>query len=67
MDAVASAARASKATLYRRWSTKAALVAEQLGPRFESTVAELASLTAFTEVPPWPSWWAPGWRWSPRS
>ncbi|WP_101523959.1 TetR/AcrR family transcriptional regulator [Nocardioides houyundeii] len=28
MDAVASAARASKATLYRRWSSKAALVAE---------------------------------------
>jgi AcrR family transcriptional regulator len=36
MDAVASAARASKATLYRRWETKAALVLEavlaQKGP-----------------------------------
>ncbi len=30
MDAVASAARASKATLYRRWSTKAALVIDAL-------------------------------------
>ena len=30
MDAVASAARASKATLYRRWETKASLVLEAL-------------------------------------
>lgn len=30
MDAVASAARASKATLYRRWSSKAALVSDAL-------------------------------------
>ncbi|MCW2813281.1 MAG: transcriptional regulator, TetR family [Nocardioides sp.] len=30
MDAVAAAARASKATLYRRWSTKAALVIDGL-------------------------------------
>lgn len=30
MDAVATAARASKATLYRRWSTKAALVIDSL-------------------------------------
>lgn len=30
MDAVAAAARASKATLYRRWSSKAALVVEAL-------------------------------------
>ncbi|WP_139977911.1 TetR/AcrR family transcriptional regulator [Nocardioides litoris] len=30
MDAVASAARASKATLYRRWSTKSALVIDAL-------------------------------------
>ena len=30
MDAVASAARASKATLYRRWDTKASLVLEAL-------------------------------------
>src|SRR3954451_6638713 len=36
MDAVAAAARASKATLYRRWETKASLVLEavlaQKGP-----------------------------------
>ncbi len=30
MDAVAAAARASKATLYRRWSTKAALVIDAM-------------------------------------
>ncbi|MGA8850793.1 MAG: TetR/AcrR family transcriptional regulator [Aeromicrobium sp.] len=40
MDAVASAARASKATLYRRWETKAILVLEaviaQKGPIDES-------------------------------
>src|SRR6478672_9467119 len=30
MDAVAAAARASKATLYRRWSSKAALVIDAL-------------------------------------
>jgi AcrR family transcriptional regulator len=31
MDAVATAARASKATLYRRWSTKADLVVDAVG------------------------------------
>ncbi|WP_370247204.1 TetR/AcrR family transcriptional regulator [Nocardioides sp.] len=33
MDAVATAARASKATLYRRWNSKAALVSEALVSR----------------------------------
>lgn len=39
MDAVAAAARASKATLYRRWSTKAALVIDALLSEKGSPVA----------------------------
>ncbi len=38
MDAVAREARASKATLYRRWESKASLVVEALpGPRQHRT------------------------------
>ena len=38
MDSVAAAAKASKATLYRRWSTKAALVIEALSSQKDPVV-----------------------------
>jgi AcrR family transcriptional regulator len=45
MDAVATRAKASKATLYRRWNTKAALVIDailsQKGPSFEPDTGTL--------------------------
>ncbi len=47
MDAIASAARASKATLYRRWSSKAELVIEalnQMRARHEKPLADTGSL-----------------------
>ena len=45
MDAVAAAAKASKATLYRRWSSKPALVVDAVCSRKESpTVPDTGSL-----------------------
>ncbi|MBO0692467.1 MAG: TetR/AcrR family transcriptional regulator [Acidimicrobiaceae bacterium] len=40
MDAVATRARASKATIYRRWAGKKELIVEAIGCHFEENVAE---------------------------
>jgi AcrR family transcriptional regulator len=40
MDAVASRAKASKATIYRRWAGKRELIVEAIGCHFEENVAE---------------------------
>ena len=42
MDAIAARARASKATIYRKWPGKAPLVAEALRRRAEGATAEIA-------------------------
>jgi len=44
MDAVASLAKASKATLYRRWNNKVSLVIEALHPKGEYVVPDTGSL-----------------------
>src|SRR6478609_4714465 len=40
MDAIASRAKASKATIYRRWDSKAALVVDAVGCRVQGQVEE---------------------------
>ncbi|GAA4374860.1 TetR/AcrR family transcriptional regulator [Nocardioides caricicola] len=44
MDAVAAKAKASKATLYRRWTNKVSLVIEALHPKGEYVVPDTGSL-----------------------
>lgn len=44
MDAVAAKAKASKATLYRRWTNKVSLVIEALHPKGEYVIPDTGSL-----------------------